>query len=54
MRPSNHINELTEAVASIRDLTPSELHPLLDAIVQDESAVDRAWSAILDGALDEG
>jgi hypothetical protein len=52
--PSDNTNELADAVASLRDLTPSELHPLLDAIVEDESAVDRAWSAILDGALDEG
>jgi hypothetical protein len=47
-------DELTDAVITLRDTAPSELHPILDAIVEDESSLDRAWTGILEGALDEG
>lgn len=47
-------DELTDAVIALRDTAPPELHPLLDAIVEDESSLDWAWTGILDGALNEG
>lgn len=47
-------DELTDAVMALREATAVELHPLLDAIVQDEAVLDRAWTAILEDALDEG
>lgn len=47
-------DELTDAVKALRGATAVELHPLLDAIVEDEAALDRAWSALLEEALNEG
>ncbi|MCZ7537428.1 MAG: hypothetical protein M5T61_16975 [Acidimicrobiia bacterium] len=48
------IDELGEAVIALRASTAPELHPLLDAIVEDETGLDRAWNSILEEALDEG
>ena len=39
---------------ALREATAVELHALLEAIVQDDAALDRAWAAIVEGALDEG
>jgi len=47
-------DELNDAVMALRDASAVELHPLLDAIVEDEAALDRAWSAVLEDALNEG